>query len=63
LAAAFAFHDITSLPIAKQYNRKVFECSDQALDKFLWRYARKSHFKTIHAELLILPENVKDLLC
>ncbi len=30
-------------PIAKQRNREVFDCGEEALNEYLRRYARKSH--------------------
>jgi GNAT superfamily N-acetyltransferase len=30
-------------PIAKQHNREVFDCGEEALNEYLRRYARKSH--------------------
>ena len=44
-------------PIAKQHDRKVFDCRDQALNEFLWRYARKSHDKGGAKTFLAIDDN------
>ena len=49
-------------PIGKQHNRAVFDCGDEALNRYLHRYARQSHEKGGAKTYLAISINDKKVL-